>query len=58
MSGSPIPNDYIKAEGLAQRIGQRLLAIVAEGDRGRVYVAPDRENQRTTQVSIPPGARS
>jgi len=53
MSGSPIPNDYIKAEGLARRMGQRLLAIVAEGDRGRVYVAPDREHERATQVSVP-----
>ncbi len=53
MSGSPIPNDYIKAEGLAGRMGQRLLAIVAEGDRGRVYVAPDREHERATQVSVP-----
>ena len=52
MSDSPIPNDYIKAEGMAQRIGQRLLAIVAEGDRARVYVAPDSEHERATQVSV------
>ena len=53
MSGSPIPNEYIKAEGLSQRMGQRMLAIVAEGDRGRVYVAPEDAHERATQVSVP-----
>ncbi len=40
MSGTPIAGDYIKAEGRAGRMGARLMAIVAEGDRGRVYLAP------------------
>ncbi len=41
MSGSAIDGRYIKAEGEAGRIGSRLMAIVAEGDRGRVYLPPD-----------------
>jgi len=40
MSGTPIGGDYIKAEGRAGRIGVKLMAIVAEGDRERVYLAP------------------
>jgi putative DNA methylase len=40
MSGSPISGDYIKTEGKAGRIGERLMAIVAEGDAGRVYLPP------------------
>jgi len=40
MSGSPISGDYLKTEGQAGRIGVRLMAIVAEGDRGRVYLPP------------------
>jgi putative DNA methylase len=40
MSGTPIAGDYIKAEGMAGRMGARLMAIVAEGDRGRVYLSP------------------
>jgi putative DNA methylase len=40
MSGTPITGEYIKAEGQAGRIGQRLMAIVAEGDRARVYLSP------------------
>jgi len=43
MSGSPIAGDYIKAEGKAGRMGARLMAIVAEGERGRVYLAPTPE---------------
>ena len=45
MSGSPITGDYIKAEGQAKRMGARLMAVVAEGDRGRVYLAPTEEHE-------------
>jgi putative DNA methylase len=40
MSGVPITGDYIKTEGKAGRMGARLMAIVAEGVRGRVYLPP------------------
>ena len=40
MSGSPIAPDHVKSEGMAKRMGARLMAVVAEGDRGRVYVDP------------------
>ena len=40
MSGTPIASDYIMAEGKARRIGARLMAIVAEGEHGRVYLPP------------------
>jgi putative DNA methylase len=43
MSGTPITGDYIKAEGRAGRIGARLMAIVAEGERRRVYLSPTPE---------------
>ena len=38
MSGVPMAPDYIKSEGRAGRMGARLMAIVAEGDRERVYL--------------------
>lgn len=41
VSGSPVSGDYIKSEGRAGRIGARLMAIVAEGVKGRVYLAPN-----------------
>ena len=37
MSDAPMAGDYIYSEGKAGRMGARLMAIVAEGDRGRVY---------------------
>src|SRR6185312_13412448 len=45
MSGTPIAGDYIKAEGMAGRMGARLMAIVAEGVRGRVYLPPTPEHE-------------
>ena len=34
---------YNKSEGRAGRMGDRLMAIVAEGQRGRVYLPPTEE---------------
>ncbi|TYC51158.1 DUF1156 domain-containing protein [Zoogloea oleivorans] len=45
LSQSPIGGDYIKAEGQAGRMGARLMAIVAEGIRGRVYLTPSKEHE-------------
>lgn len=40
MSGVPVQRDYIREEGKAGRLGHRLMAVVAEGSRGRVYLSP------------------
>jgi len=53
MSGIPISSDYIKTEGIAGRMGARMMAIVAEGDRGRVYLAPTLEHQEAAIKAIP-----
>ncbi len=53
MSGTPIAGDYIKAEGKAGRMGARLMAIVAEGDRGRVYLAPTAEHEESALRAKP-----
>jgi putative DNA methylase len=67
MSDTPIAGDYIKAEGQAGRMGARLMAIVAEGERGRVYLAPTPEHEAIARqaqpewepdVEIPPDRRS
>ncbi|MBM4389355.1 MAG: DUF1156 domain-containing protein, partial [Deltaproteobacteria bacterium] len=49
MSGAPISGDYIKTEGRAGRMGARLMAIVAEGVRGRVYLAPIPEHENNAK---------
>ena len=53
VSGSPIAGDYIKAEGKAGRMGARLMAIVAEGDRGRVYLSPAAAHEAVAREPVP-----
>ena len=53
MSGTPMAGDYIKAEGKAGRMGARLMAIVAEGERGRVYLAPTTEHEEVALEATP-----
>jgi putative DNA methylase len=45
LSNAPMDYKYIRAEGSSGRMGQRLMAIVAEGSRGRVYLAPNEEQE-------------
>ena len=52
MSGTPITYDYIKSEGVAGRMGERMLCIVAEGDGGRVYLPPMREQEETAAAAV------
>jgi putative DNA methylase len=40
MSGTPMPFEYLRLEAKAGRMSARLMAIVAEGERGRVYLSP------------------
>lgn len=53
MSEEPIAPDYIKAEGKAGRMGARLMAIVAEGARGRVYLPPTNEMETVARKAKP-----
>ena len=43
MSDAPVTYDYIREQGKSGRMGTRLMVIVAEGDRRRVYLAPTPE---------------
>jgi len=53
LSGTPIAGDYIKAEGKAGRMGVRLMAIVTEGERGRVYLSPTSDHEAAAKKEIP-----
>ena len=53
MSGTPIVGDYVKSEGKAGRISARLMAIVAEGDHGRIYLAPIPEHEERARKAVP-----
>lgn len=51
--GAPIDFKYIRAEGRAHRMGEKLMAIVAEGKRGRVYCAPNDEQASVADIPRP-----
>ena len=41
----PIEYDYIRKEGIHKRISNKLIAIVAEGHKGRIYLAPNKQHE-------------
>jgi putative DNA methylase len=53
-TGTPVPLSYVRAEGKAGRMGAQLMAIVAEGPRGRVYLPPNEEHERVATSAVPP----
>lgn len=53
MSDTPIDYDYIRLEGKAGRMGQKLMAIVAEGVRCRIYLAPTNEMEAIAYEAQP-----
>ena len=53
VSDTVVGGDYIKAEGVAGRMGAKLMAIVAEGARGRVYLAPNNEAEIIARLAKP-----
>jgi putative DNA methylase len=52
-SDTPIEPKYIYAEANAGRMGARLMAIVAEGTRGRVYLTPTDAHERAAVAAQP-----
>ena len=53
MSGTPMPFDYLRSEAKSGRMGARLMAVVAEGDRGRVYLTPTLEHEAVAEEAEP-----
>lgn len=43
ITGTPVPRSYIQAEGKAGRLSQRLVAVVVEANRGKLYASPTDE---------------
>ncbi|MGE0306055.1 MAG: DUF1156 domain-containing protein [Acidimicrobiia bacterium] len=61
-TGAPIPISYIRNEAKADRMGSAMLAIVAEGDRARLFLDPidatDLEAGLPDPSWVPTGAMS
>jgi putative DNA methylase len=51
--GTPVGLDYVRGEGKAGRMGQQLMAIAAEGDKGRIYLSPTEEHEKVAKSAIP-----
>lgn len=51
--GSAVPLAYIRAEGRAGRLSSQLMTVVAERDRGRVYVEPTADHATAAEVAPP-----
>jgi putative DNA methylase len=45
LTGTPITRTYIQLEGKADRLGKRLMCIVAEGPAGRLYLPSNNEHE-------------
>ena len=50
---APVDLKYIRAEGQAGRLSAQLMATVAEGNRQRIYLAPDSAQMDTARVAAP-----
>lgn len=53
LSDSPMDYKYIRTEGSAGRMSAKLMAIVAEGVKGRVYLSPTPEQEVIAQQAQP-----
>ncbi len=53
MSASPISSDYVYAEARTGHVGERMMAVVAEGDNGRVYLPPADEMESIARQARP-----
>ena len=51
--GSTVPLAHVRNEGKAGRLGAQLMAIVAEGLNGRIYLAPDEDHEKIAAVDAP-----
>jgi adenine-specific DNA methylase len=50
---TPTNLDYIRSEGKAGRINAQLMAIVAEGNKRRIYLSPDEKHEKIAASAQP-----
>jgi len=53
MSNSTIEAKYIRSEAQAGRMGARLMAVVLEGTRGRIYLSPESDMESVARSASP-----
>lgn len=53
LSGAAIPPKYVKSAGKLGKIGQTLIAIIAQGRNGRIYAQPSSYHEAIAKGSTP-----
>ena len=53
LTGTPIDAKYVKAKARSGGLGTRLMAVVAEGTRARVYLSPTAEHEGLARIKAP-----
>lgn len=53
VSGAPMDGEYIKSEAIAGRMAEKLMAVVAEGNRRRIYLSPTKEMEDIAREAAP-----
>ncbi len=53
LSNTPIPSEHIRAESMAGRMSERLIAVVAEGERSRVYLNASQKMEELARSAVP-----
>jgi putative DNA methylase len=53
LTGTPMPFDHIREQGKTGQMGARLMAIVAKGLKGRVYLSPLSEHEAIAEQAKP-----
>jgi putative DNA methylase len=52
LSGSPIKYSYIDEQANAGKLSKRLIAVVAEGKKGRVYLSPSVQEELLSELNV------
>lgn len=50
---TPVPFDHVRHEGKSGRMSQQLMAIVVEGQSGRIYLSPQTEHVQIAESAEP-----
>lgn len=53
LTGAPISLDYIREQGKQKKLGARLIAVVAKGEKGRVYISPTEKQESAAKMKRP-----
>ncbi|WP_241159613.1 hypothetical protein [Desulfovibrio sp. ZJ200] len=51
--GTTVPFRYIREQGKAGAMSAQMMAVVAEGKKGRIYLSPDNEHRKINQIVKP-----